>query len=628
HCSRCPYLYLSVWGMQSCSTGCTSLAPGWLTTLAGWLGGGSIFWLYIVTGIPLLALSLLLNPNANSLHQLYRDRLSKAFLFDPNRRETARALPWLKPDTGAESDAPDGGDDRADLGWATSPAVPSQAIDPDLRGPSSPGSPFGRIDASGRPGRDPSVLITELTAKLRRQEADSAQEKADLAARLATAEQQAAESERRVGSAEQQAAEAERRVARAQAQADAWAASASRDDDEKREAERLRAQLADAEGRAAKFSSRLAMARTEAEDSQRQVATTTTRLDRHQAEWAAERVRLLGRIAEAEERAARGGPHPTAQSDGDERSRDGGDPPHAGGPEVGAHPVDAPDLGPYDDDRYHVGTYDIDVDRIDAADGDGEPSDGGGEPSAHAGRRSEGVFVPPPGGLSWDQTFLTAMSRSAPGPVPSVIADRPDDLQTRVDGGGAAGHDGAVSTNGTGANGHPGGNGNGNGNGSRGVSGNGGANGHGGINGHGGTNGTGSTNGTASRNRNGSTNGNGHEPVTASGPGGLNGGTNGAAVRTDDGRRSGHVPSFDQIAAGASPSGRSRARPDNLREIVGIGPIIEGRLRARGITTFEQMATLDPDEGETILDELETTGSINIEDWISQARHLHTRKQG
>jgi hypothetical protein len=38
---------------------------------------------YIVLGIVLILLSYLLRPNANSLHQLYRDRLSKAFLFDP-----------------------------------------------------------------------------------------------------------------------------------------------------------------------------------------------------------------------------------------------------------------------------------------------------------------------------------------------------------------------------------------------------------------------------------------------------------------------------------------------------------------------------------------------------------------
>src|SRR5262249_45517788 len=38
-----------------------------------------------------LSLSLLLVPNANSLHRLYRDRLSKAFLFDPTRIEGRRS---------------------------------------------------------------------------------------------------------------------------------------------------------------------------------------------------------------------------------------------------------------------------------------------------------------------------------------------------------------------------------------------------------------------------------------------------------------------------------------------------------------------------------------------------------
>ncbi|MGY8680876.1 cell division protein [Bradyrhizobium sp. UFLA05-153] len=41
--------------------------------------------LYVLTGALLLIVSLLLTPNANSLHRLYRDRLSKAFLFDPTR---------------------------------------------------------------------------------------------------------------------------------------------------------------------------------------------------------------------------------------------------------------------------------------------------------------------------------------------------------------------------------------------------------------------------------------------------------------------------------------------------------------------------------------------------------------
>ncbi len=39
--------------------------------------------LYIVVALVLLLISWILGPNANSLHRLYRDRLSKAFLFNP-----------------------------------------------------------------------------------------------------------------------------------------------------------------------------------------------------------------------------------------------------------------------------------------------------------------------------------------------------------------------------------------------------------------------------------------------------------------------------------------------------------------------------------------------------------------
>jgi Patatin-like phospholipase len=49
---------------------------------------------YCTIGILLLVLSRLLKPNANSLHRLYRDRLSKAFLFDP--RDLHRPQPIEK----------------------------------------------------------------------------------------------------------------------------------------------------------------------------------------------------------------------------------------------------------------------------------------------------------------------------------------------------------------------------------------------------------------------------------------------------------------------------------------------------------------------------------------------------
>src|SRR5262249_8563904 len=81
-------------------------APEWLKTLAGWtpFAGGSILILYVVVSAALLVIGWLLNPNSNSLHRLYRDRLGKAFLFDPAKRVAARAFPRLKAETGDEAD--------------------------------------------------------------------------------------------------------------------------------------------------------------------------------------------------------------------------------------------------------------------------------------------------------------------------------------------------------------------------------------------------------------------------------------------------------------------------------------------------------------------------------------------
>ncbi len=67
-------------------------APLWLSDISQhWFGYKTpIGWFYLVTGIELFFLSLFLAPNANSLHRLYRDRLSKAFLFDPTTIEGRR----------------------------------------------------------------------------------------------------------------------------------------------------------------------------------------------------------------------------------------------------------------------------------------------------------------------------------------------------------------------------------------------------------------------------------------------------------------------------------------------------------------------------------------------------------
>lgn len=58
---------------------------------------------YLASALVLFCLSLLVKPNANSVHRLYRDRLSNAFLFDPTRYADNRmASSELMPDQGRD----------------------------------------------------------------------------------------------------------------------------------------------------------------------------------------------------------------------------------------------------------------------------------------------------------------------------------------------------------------------------------------------------------------------------------------------------------------------------------------------------------------------------------------------
>jgi hypothetical protein len=101
------YLYLAFWGIRDCPTplSCSSNAPAWLTNLAGYTPFGSILCLYLIAGGALLIIGWLLSPNSNSLHRLYRDRLSKAFLFDPTKRMAASMIARLRGRVGGEAEA-------------------------------------------------------------------------------------------------------------------------------------------------------------------------------------------------------------------------------------------------------------------------------------------------------------------------------------------------------------------------------------------------------------------------------------------------------------------------------------------------------------------------------------------
>jgi len=59
---------------------------------------------------------------------------------------------------------------------------------------------------------------------------------------------------------------------------------------------------------------------------------------------------------------------------------------------------------------------------------------------------------------------------------------------------------------------------------------------------------------------------------------------------------------------------------DKLTEINGIGPVIEGKLKALGVTTFQQIADFSAEDIERIDGELNFKGRIDREEWISQAK--------
>jgi hypothetical protein len=91
------YLNLSYWGICINTPGSPCVAPAWLSALAA---PGQRLYLIVSAGYVLVAavffiLTLSLRPNANSLHPLYRDRLAKAFLFEPKPK--TRKNEELKP---------------------------------------------------------------------------------------------------------------------------------------------------------------------------------------------------------------------------------------------------------------------------------------------------------------------------------------------------------------------------------------------------------------------------------------------------------------------------------------------------------------------------------------------------
>jgi hypothetical protein len=95
------YLYLCYWGIEAPGSNLFPQTPQWLLVTSSLFGppsGYTFALLYFAAGAFFVTVTSLLTPNANSLHRLYRDRLSSAFLFGPKDSQIAAQRDLLPGD--------------------------------------------------------------------------------------------------------------------------------------------------------------------------------------------------------------------------------------------------------------------------------------------------------------------------------------------------------------------------------------------------------------------------------------------------------------------------------------------------------------------------------------------------
>jgi len=65
-----------------------------------------------------------------------------------------------------------------------------------------------------------------------------------------------------------------------------------------------------------------------------------------------------------------------------------------------------------------------------------------------------------------------------------------------------------------------------------------------------------------------------------------------------------------------------KGEADDLKKITGVGPVLEKKLLALGVTQYAQIAAFTPEDIEKLEDALSAKGRIERDDWIGQAKTL------
>ena len=83
------------------------------------------------------------------------------------------------------------------------------------------------------------------------------------------------------------------------------------------------------------------------------------------------------------------------------------------------------------------------------------------------------------------------------------------------------------------------------------------------------------------------------------------------------------APEADEApAAEAAPAAAADAGPDDLKQLKGVGPALEKKLHAAGVTTFAQIAAWGADDIAEMDDKLSFKGRIERDGWVEQAKTL------
>ncbi len=79
------------------------------------------------------------------------------------------------------------------------------------------------------------------------------------------------------------------------------------------------------------------------------------------------------------------------------------------------------------------------------------------------------------------------------------------------------------------------------------------------------------------------------------------------------------APKKEAAAKKAAPK-KAAAGADDLKELSGVGPALEKKLHANGVTTFAQIAAWTPEDVADMDEKLSFKGRIEREGWIAQAQ--------